>query len=104
MSIYARRKKAKLLDQRLIYIDPLDCHSAVGYTVATTDYGGFRAQVELTDCNRKISWDFDNSNKHDQTRSLAKIDSVVDILLAFRNSYVSHSNAFLAKAKKRKKK
>lgn len=104
MSIYARRRKAKLLDQRLIYIDPLDCHSAIGYTISTTDYGGFRAQVELTDCNRKINWEFDNCNKLDHASGIAKIDRVVDILLAFRNSYGSHGTAFLEKAKKRKKK
>jgi hypothetical protein len=103
-SPFSRRKKPKLLDQDIQYIDPIDCHSAVGYTIATTDWGGFKASVELANCDRKITWEFDCSNEDQLDRSRLKVANAIALLRCFEESFERHGQAFVDSKKRKKKK
>jgi hypothetical protein len=85
------RKPPKLYDQHLEYIDPLGSQSSIGYILSKNPWGGFNAEVELANCDRKISWQFDNQSKEDYDRSLIKIDNALRILTRFREAYVKYA-------------
>ena len=104
MSIYNSRKKPKLLDHQLQYIDPVDCHSMVGYTLSTTDYGGLRCTVDLGSCDRRIAWEFDSSNDNDYERSKVKIANAIAVLRCFQNAYQEHARKYIDSKKRKKKK
>lgn len=77
--------KLKLLAHDIVYIDPADCSSSVGYKITRSEYnddGKPHSEVELSDCSRKIQWYF---NEHD---GLKKIDKVLGILTKFRSEFV----------------
>lgn len=95
----------KLHASRIEYIDPIDCHSAVGYTIVRTYYGSLKSEVELINCDRKITWSFDCGKGADFKQSLAKIEAATGLLTAFKQDFITHATAFLnAKKRKRKKK
>lgn len=64
------------------YLDPLECDSTICYKVVSSTY--FEASVNLTDCNRKITWNFD-------TDSVEKVDRAIEILVQFRRDLVKGS-------------
>lgn len=96
----------KIYDHGIEYIDPSLCGSSIGFRLSRSRYGGLNGQVQLADCGRKVSWEFDGQEQHTYKANLAKIDKAINILQRFRRAYVS---AFAAheewtKARKSKKK
>lgn len=81
----------KLIASEIGYLDAADCGSTVGYKLITsTPYAGkgnvtpsFYAEVDLTDCGRKINWTFRNS-----TDALAKINKAITLLTNFKKEFV----------------
>ena len=74
-------RKDKLIASDIVMLSPLDCGSTVGYTIRRGRYGVY-GDITLTDCNRKIKWDFIG-----RTDSLAKIDAAIGILARFRRKF-----------------
>jgi len=81
--------KETLLAADVRYIDPSDCSSSVGYKI-TEHANGFNAEIELSDCGRKIQWYFSKDT------GLQKIDAALEMLSNFRKHFVTAT-------KKRKK-
>lgn len=71
--------KRKLIASDIVYIDPLDCGSTIGYAI-TTGRGGVRGTINLSDCNRQIEWYFDKNSSSD------KIDKAISILQNFKRT------------------
>jgi hypothetical protein len=71
----------KLYASDIMFIDPLECESTVGYHVTKrgTKVSG---NIDLSDCQRKISWYFGND-------AIAKIDNAIKILTDFKKAYVA---------------
>lgn len=88
--------KGKLYANNIVQLDPKDCGSTVGYSIQQTDWGGFSATVDLSDCSRKISWEFDANDQE-------KVANVVSIFSAFAYEY-ENSRADFQRNKRRKKK
>jgi hypothetical protein len=83
----------KLLASEIVYIAPTNCGSTVGYTIKSQKnydsdtkgyYPSFYASIDLTDCSRKISWQFENTEE-----SLAKINRTIEILTSFKKEFVN---------------
>lgn len=74
---------------KAVYLDPQDSGSVVGYSI--TSFRQLHASVDLSDCNRKISWMFDNSPGN---KALEKVDAVLKIMTEFRQDLVSARKAF----------
>lgn len=72
------RRKPSVLAVGSAYLDPIECDSTISYKVI---HGSRRlwANVQLSDCSRKIEWYFGN----DKT-ALAKADKAIEILQEFR--------------------
>ena len=50
----------QVYDTGLAYLDPMSCGSMIAYHInGRKTY--FDATITLTDCSRKIDWEFDNS-------------------------------------------
>jgi hypothetical protein len=60
------------------YIDPIGCDSKVSYKLVGNSYG-LEAEVSLSDCNRHISWSF-----NEDPDALDKIDAAIGALCEFR--------------------
>jgi hypothetical protein len=89
----AVRRTKKLYASGIAFLDPTDCDSIVGYHV--TKRGNYLSgTVDLSDCNRKITWYFSYTNKN----SLPKIDVAIKMLESFRTEL---RKAFAAEAKKK---
>jgi len=75
--------KEILMGSDVVYIDPVDCGSTVGYRIkiSGTEQMVAGADVELSDCNRTINWSFYGKTP------LKKIDAAIEALTKFRNSY-----------------
>lgn len=67
------------------YIDPQSCGSMVAYKIFSETY--FDASIDLSDCNRKITWTFDSDT------TIEKIDNAIAMFGEFRRE--------LLKARKR---
>ena len=68
------------------FIDPQDCGSSVRWIIDCEGHESgvwLSASVSLTDCDRRISWDFSGNAR--LTERLAKIDGAIAELCAFRN-------------------
>lgn len=74
------RKTRKLYKANIRYIDPLNCGSTIGYNIIEGQRGVY-ADVDMTDCNRKITWNF---AQRDGNGVLAKIDAAIAMLQEFR--------------------
>lgn len=81
-------QKPKVYGTGVVQLDPMDCGSTIAYSIVRTTHGNFNANVDLSDCSRKISWYFDKTD-------LPKINTAIEILEKFRNDFI--------KAIKRKK-
>jgi hypothetical protein len=91
------RRKAvipKVHAQQAAYIDPLDCGSLIAYCI--TSRRRLSASIDLSDCNRRINWYFDNDGS-----GLRKIDKVIALLSDFRRDFVAAQKAFNKRPKKR---
>lgn len=88
--------------QRGYYIDPINCGSLVAYRIYKASYGSLCAHVELTDCNRKIEWDFSGGTAINRKASLDKVDKLLSILVEFRTQLVSAQQYFLEQKRKGK--
>lgn len=80
----------KLIVSEIGYLDAADCGSTVGYKLITSSsYGdktvtlSFYAEVDLTDCNKKISWSFRNN-----ADALVKINKALALLTNFKKEFV----------------
>lgn len=51
------RRTRKLVKADIRQIDPLNCGSTIGYSIIEGRRGIY-ADMDLTDCNRKITWNF----------------------------------------------
>lgn len=87
-------RKRKLIASRIDYLDPLNCGSTIGYTIIN-GRSGLYADVDLTDCNRRLSWSFNN-----KPEAIKKIDKAISILTEFRVLFL----AARAKNKPRRRK
>jgi hypothetical protein len=77
--------KKKIPDQvfahKSVHIAPLDCGSTVSYRLSY--HGYFTADIDLSDCSRKITWSF-GRQQHD----IEKIDNAIKALQAFKKDYL----------------
>lgn len=76
---------------RAEYLDPGQCDSMVGYSI--TSRTRLNASMDLSDCNRKISWYFSSSYGADP---LKKIDKILEIMTSFRQELVDAKKKFRA--------
>ena len=74
------RRIRTLIKADIRYIDPLNCGSTIGYNIIAGRRGVY-ADVDMTDCNRKITWNF---AQRDGDAVLAKIDQAITMLQEFR--------------------
>ena len=79
----------------IIYIDPEECSSTIGYTIKADTY--FEANIDLADCNHKIAWSFSDDT------GVEKVDLAIEILLEFRSAYTKASALFKKQELQRKK-
>lgn len=89
------KKTRKLLKADIRYIDPLNCGSTVGYNIID-GRSGIYADLDFTDCNRKVNWGFSIRGQN----PLAKIDAAIGMLIEFR----SELDTALRRRKVRRKK
>lgn len=75
---------------RAEFIDPSDCDSIVGYKIINSEKPW--GQVTLTDCGRKIDWQFYEGETPD-----SKIDKAIAMLVEFRDKLKKARNTKLAK-------
>jgi len=76
------KRTRELLASDIALIDPLDCGSSVGYVITKSRHG-LSAEIELTDCNRKIQWYFSSD-----VGAVAKIDKAINLLENFRAAFI----------------
>lgn len=88
-------KKRKLLQAEVEYLDPLNCGSTLGYNIVMGRRGLY-GDVDITDCNRKVTWNFSARDEN----PLAKIDKAIGLLIRFR----SKLDLELSRIKKRRRK
>lgn len=92
-----RRPQPELISANIIQLDPVDCGSTVGYKIVKGR--DLWAEVDLSDCNRKIQWSFYSKNsKH----GLAKIDRAIEILTKFRAEWQTAVRRRARRARKQK--
>ncbi|MFI5397631.1 MAG: hypothetical protein ACHQ9S_19000 [Candidatus Binatia bacterium] len=82
--------------QRIVYIDPMNSGSTVGYRIETTKYNRLLCLIDLTDCNKRITWEL---NTRDTGRSAEKLDLAISMLIEARDLY----NAALKQVKQRRR-
>lgn len=84
-------QKDRLHASEIMFIDPLDCGSTVGYHITTTGAYTryFEGTVDLTDCNRKVTWEFNEKT------SPEKIDNAIKILTNFKKEFAKARKVFL---------
>jgi hypothetical protein len=82
--------KDTLVASDIQYIDAGGCGSTIGYTINTyiETYGEDKGKpcttgsIDLTDCNRKISWEFE------ENRAIEKIDKAIYMLQQFKKDFI----------------
>jgi hypothetical protein len=79
-----RRRTTVVLASRIEYLDCGNCNSAVGYYIVRGRRRQLRGHVDLSDCNRKIEWYFD-----DDPEGIAKIDKAISMLTEFREKFIA---------------
>ncbi len=88
----------ELIASAIAYIEPTGCDSTVGYKLTTEksysydakkDYPSFSGAIDLSDCTRKITWQFENN-----AASLAKINHAITILTNFKKEFVKAQKRF----------
>lgn len=77
-----KKRKNKLIASNVGFIAPLTCGSTVGYKIVEGSRQTW-AEVDLTDCNRKIQWSFSTS-----IEGVEKIDKAIALLTEFRAAWV----------------
>jgi len=88
----------RLIAERVIYIDPANCASRIGYRIYR-GYGGILlGQISLTECNKEISWDL---RLDKSTNSDLKLLLAANFLLEARYKW---RVAVAAKRRKRRRK
>lgn len=75
-----QKKKSKLIAANVAYIDPVSCGSTIGYKIVDGSRSIW-AELDLTDCNRKINWSFYSKD------GLGKIDKALAMLTEFRTAW-----------------
>lgn len=88
------RNKRKVLQAEIQYLDPLNCGSTLGYNIILGRRGLY-GDVDITDCNRKVTWNFSARD----VNPLGKIDAAIGLLVRFR----SKLDLELSKAKRAKR-
>lgn len=88
--------KTCLYGSDITFLDPTSCDSTLGYHIESNKY--LSGTVDLSDCNKKITWYFSNTD-----RSEAKIDKAIEVLTAFKKEFVKARAAFIKKNAKRKR-
>ena len=76
-----RKSKPKVYAAHAEYLDPIGCGSMIGFTI--TKRRRLYGEMDLSDCNRKINWYFENS-----LDGVKKIDKAIEILSMFKNEFV----------------
>lgn len=66
-----------------VYIDPANCSSTVSWRIYE-NYEHLNGEVEIADCNHKVSWSFDEGG---DTSGLEKIDVAIAALMEFRKAF-----------------
>ncbi len=89
------RKKRKLLQAEVEYLDPLNCGSTLGYKIIDGRRGLY-GDVDITDCNRKVTWNFSARDED----PLGKIDRAIGLLIRFRSKF----DLEFSRVKKRRRK
>lgn len=79
-----KRLAPKVYATQAKYIDPLDCGSMVAYSI--TKRRRLSATMDLSDCNKKITWYFDNDTGD---KPIQKIDTVIALLTDFKNDLLN---------------
>jgi hypothetical protein len=80
------KRTLKVHTSRADYIDPGGCESIVAYAIVSrlnSRRRRFSANMDLSDCNRKINWYFSSD-----ADGLKKIDKVIEIMTNFRSEFV----------------
>lgn len=72
------------------YLDPGNCTSMISYEINSRKR--LTAHIDLTDCNRKITWDFEDGA--DYCNPLPKIDRAIFLLNSFRTDYIRAREEF----------
>jgi hypothetical protein len=96
----------KIFKSAIEFIDPVSCGSTVGYKVVIqkSTYNGessIYGSIELTDCNRRISWDL---NSDDGGReAVDKIGNAIRLLTDARYAIIE-ANKRVAAANRRNQK
>ena len=72
--------KRQLKASEIVMLSPIDCGSTISYTIVK-DGKFLSADMDLSDCTRKISWSFTNND-------LAKINKVIKILTNFKKAFI----------------
>jgi hypothetical protein len=76
------RQVRKLLASGIDFLDALNCDSTISYSI-TRGVRGVTADVQLSDCNRKITWYFGRTPD-----AILKIDKAIEILTNFKQDFV----------------
>lgn len=93
-----RKVQRKLYASEAAYLDPLDCGSLIGYSVIK-GRRGITGEVDLTDCNRKITWYFGGSNSN----RFKKIDKAIELLENFKAALKAAEASNPVRRKKKEK-
>jgi hypothetical protein len=72
-------RSARLVASDSVYIDPLNCDSKVSYKIID-NYKHTWGEVQLTDCDKQISWWFGTKV------NLDKIDRAIEALTTFKQT------------------
>jgi hypothetical protein len=91
------RKKIvpKIYASQAAFIDPGACDSTIAYTV--TARRRLVGSINLSDCNRKIVWWFDNDDL-----STKKIDKALEMLQNFRRDFLLARQQYKKKRNRKK--
>lgn len=77
-----KRIEPKVYASEAAFLDPADCGSVVAYCV--TARRRLSGTVDLSDCNRKITWYFGNDES-----GVRKIDKAIAMLQNFKTAFVA---------------
>jgi hypothetical protein len=80
-----RKSTKKLYATEATRLDPMHCGSEISYSIysiARSRGKYLYADIHLSDCSRKIQWDFSNTEY-----GLAKMDKIIGILENFRENF-----------------
>ena len=82
------KREAKVLESAVVYIDPAQCASRIGFRIRTGYKDRVIGELELTSCDRMISWNMDDGTYSQQ---LAKLDAAIAMLIRARAAWVTHA-------------